>query len=244
MIRKLAKIPIIKKVVKGTFLYDIGNKILDRVSPNGLPKYKIKRLIGKNPTILEIGTNDGMDSVTFFQIVPNVKMYCFEPHPIAAERFRRRISELKKRKKVNCRFFEVAISDKDGTAKFNACIDDNYSAQSSLKSPKNILKDDKSPSAYGKKITVKTQKLDTWYEKNNPGVIDFIWADVEGAERELIHGGKKTLNKKTKYLYTEFSDNEEFENQPKLKEILSMLPQFELIGIYGNNALLRNKKIN
>ena len=239
MIRKILQIGFIKKLIKGTFLYALGDKIMDRVSPNGLAKYKIRKIISKrNPVILEIGTNDGIDTIAFLHIIPDAKMYCFEPHPVAAEKFRKRISELNK----SVQSFEVAISDKNGKTEFNACIDDNYSAQSSLKSPKNIL--DKSPSKYGKKISVKTQTLDSWYKENNPGIIDFIWADVEGAERELIKGGIKTLNEKTRFFYTEFSDNEEFENQPTLKEILAMLPKFELKGVYGNNALLKNNDRN
>lgn len=226
MIEKFAKIPLLKKVVKGTFLYDIVNKISDRISPNGLSKYKIKKLINrKAPVVLEIGTNDGADSVAFFQIIPDVRMYCFEPHPGAAERFRRRIAELKKRKKLSCSFFEVAISDKDGNAGLITLPDDYCFAASSLKN------------SIGKKTDVRTMRLDSWYNKNKPGVIDFIWADVEGCETELITGGKNTLNDKTRYFYTEFSGNQ------KLKEIGLMLPKFELVGVFDNNALFKNKEV-
>ena len=39
--------------------------------------------------------------------------------------------------------------------------------------------------------------LDSWVKANKINKIDFIWADVQGAERELILGGLKTLNEKT-----------------------------------------------
>ena len=78
-------------------------------------------------------------------------------------------------------------------------------------------------------MEIKTKKLDTWVKENEIPLIDFIWADVQGAERELIEGGKETLNKKTRYFYTEFSNEELYEDQPTLDEICRLLPNFKII---------------
>ena len=53
------------------------------------------------------------------------------------------------------------------------------------------------------KIHVKTLKLDTFCFQNNITKIDFLWTDVEGAEKKLIDGAKNIL-KFTKYIMLEF----------------------------------------
>lgn len=245
IIAKISKIPGIKKVIKKTFIYDITNRLIERIAPNGISKYEIKKLLKKeNPIILEIGAHDGADTIGFLQIINKVKLYCFEPNPDTALIFKKRIEELKKRKKnINCSLFEVAISDKNGQSEFYITAEKKYSAQSTLKKPKNILKQSQNIWKNGKTIIVKTEKLDDWVKKQNIQQIDFIWADTEGAEKALIKGGLKTLNEKTKFFYTEFNNNEAFEDQPKLSEILKLLPNFKLLKIYGNNALLKNIRI-
>ena len=62
----------------------------------------------------------------------------------------------------------------------------------------------------------------------NLGRIDFIWADVQGAERKMIQGGLQTLSR-TEWLYTEYSDVELYEGQPSLSEILVMLPDWRVV---------------
>ena len=48
----------------------------------------IKYLINKdNPTILEIGANCGQTTIEFLNILPNAKIYCFEPDPHAISKF-------------------------------------------------------------------------------------------------------------------------------------------------------------
>ncbi len=42
--------------------------------------------------------------------------------------------------------------------------------------------------------------------------IDFIYCDIQGAEKQMIAGANESL-KKTRYLYTEYSNSEDYENQ-------------------------------
>ena len=100
-------------------------------------------------------------------------------------------------------------------------------------------------------IEVPSIKLDTWFESQSDiNFIDFIWADVNGGEKELILGGLNTLKNHVGYLYTEYSNNELMEGQPTLNEILDMLDgTFTCLeknsngikGMYGT-ALLKNIK--
>ena len=75
-------------------------------------------------------------------------------------------------------------------------------------------------------------------------MIDFIWADTQGAEGAIIRGATETL-KFTKYLYTEFSDYEMYEGQINLDGILKLLPTWKVLKIYetqfrDDNVLLEN----
>jgi len=70
--------------------------------------------------------------------------------------------------------------------------------------------------------------------------IDFIWADVQGAEVDLIRGAETTLAR-TRFFYTEHSNQELYEGQINLRAMLKLLPNFKLARKYPNDALLKNK---
>ncbi|WP_448379798.1 FkbM family methyltransferase [Gloeomargarita sp.] len=91
-------------------------------------------------------------------------------------------------------------------------------------------------------IQVPTQKLDTWWQTAGFPQIDFIWADVQGAEVDLIQGGKKALAH-TRYLYTEYANVELYEGQIPLREILRLLPDFQLVYRFSGDVLLKNKRL-
>ena len=89
---------------------------------------------------------------------------------------------------------------------------------------------------------VAVRRLDGWAAENGVARVDFVWADVQGAENRLIEGGRETLSR-TRYLYTEYADRELYEGQWTLDRILAELPGFELAARYPNDALLRNRTI-
>ncbi len=88
-------------------------------------------------------------------------------------------------------------------------------------------------------IKVEVRTLDTWSAKHEPGPIDFIWADIQGAEGDLVAGGRETLAR-TKYVYTECFDDELYEGAPTRVALLDMLPGFEVVKLYESDILLRN----
>lgn len=88
-------------------------------------------------------------------------------------------------------------------------------------------------------IKVEVRTLDTWSAKHEPGPIDFIWADIQGAEGDLVAGGRDTLAR-TKYVYTECFDHEFYEGAPTRVALLDMLPGFEVVKLYESDILLRN----
>ena len=90
----------------------------------------------------------------------------------------------------------------------------NNTASSSLYKPKEHMV--KWPWVhFDDKITVKTCSLDKFcfdYKINN---IDFIWIDSQGAEYDIILGSQHIL-KKTRFLYTEYSNKELYKDQKTL----------------------------
>lgn len=206
-------------------------------------KKQIKDLIGKNnPTILEIGCNDGTDSIEFLREFSDIKLYCFEPDVRAIRKFKSRIQDNR------CKLFEMALGNIDGDIDFYACsgtpsgLHTEWDKSGSIKKPKNHLIED--PWCKFEKITrTKCNKLDTWISNYNIEIIDFIWADVQGAEEDLVTGGIKTLNEKTRFFYTEYSDKELYENQIKFDSLTKLLDNFYVVERFSYDVLLKNKNM-
>ncbi|MFG3594247.1 FkbM family methyltransferase [Bradyrhizobium sp. RDI18] len=95
-------------------------------------------------------------------------------------------------------------------------------------------------------ISVETRQLDDWCSEANLKHIDFIWMDVQGAESDVIAGGRHTLSN-TRFVYTEYSDQELHEGQQSLQAILDLLPLFEVVTQYPHgvegDVLLRNTSL-
>jgi 2-O-methyltransferase len=200
----------------------------------------IAALIKKpNPTILEIGCNDGSDTLAFLRVMPQAKIYCFEPDPGAIGRFKKNLGA----QLAKVRLFEIAVSDRTGQIDFHssgADLPDGWDRSGSIRRPKNHLK--RYPWVkFEKTITVGTCRLDDWCAENGIKQVDFIWMDAQGAEANVIAGARKILQE-TKFLYTEYSNDELYEGQLSLKNLLARLPSFKVVARYRNDVLLRNRK--
>ena len=74
----------------------------------------LQRCIAKpDPTILDIGCNDGAEVNWFLQWFQNPRIFCFEPDPRAVRRFRAKFAD-----RPNVVLFEMALSDRDGDIAF------------------------------------------------------------------------------------------------------------------------------
>ena len=203
-----------------------------------------KLLQKNNPVILEIGACTGEDSVAFLREFSDIQLHCFEPDPRSGKIHQNTVKD------ARCQLHQIAISDVDGEAEFHLSTGSNeeigdpseWLQSSSLKTPKNHLQ--VYPWCKFKENTVKvpTRSLDSWFAEQDIDQIDLIWADVQGAEENLIKGAPKTLSH-TKYFYTEFEDGEFYEGQLTLQQIKALLPKFKVIGLFYNNVLFKNTEI-
>jgi 2-O-methyltransferase len=204
---------------------------------------EILGLLGKSdPIILEIGCNDGSDTLAFLSLVPKAKIYCFEPDPRAIARFKKNLGGNFDRVTLT----EVAISNQNGEIDFHASSGGNnpegWDLSGSIRPPKNHLREHPWVK-FDKIITVKTCRLDDWCAEAGINDVDFIWMDVQGAEGDVIKGATRTLER-TRFLYTEYSDHELYVGQPSLEMLLAALPSFKMIARYKSDAcddvLLKN----
>jgi len=211
-----------------------------QVNSRSLTAADICQLVGESPVMLEVGCNDGTDTLRFVKAMPGIRLFCFEPDPRPAAVWRQRVSC-----KRAC-LIEKAVSDVDGEAVLyqsggrpDPSGVGEWNKSSSIVEPTGHYK--MSPwCTFTPGGSVPTIRLDTWLAQHNFPDIDFIWADTQGSEGKLIAGGLETL-KRTRYLYTEFYNTPMYAGQPSLPDICKMLRGWEPMALYGtDNCLLRN----
>jgi FkbM family methyltransferase len=207
----------------------------------GLKHRKLRSLVQRDdPLILEIGSNDGTDAVRFLDALPGARVICFEPDPRAIARWKTKVTH------PRAELHEIAIGAADGTLTFhqsggdkNPSMAEGWDYSGSLRPPKKHLT--KHPDVtFDQTIDVPVRSLDSWAAEAGIEAIDFIWADVQGGEKDLILGGGRTLAN-TRYIYTEYYDVEMYAGQWTFAEIAAALPGHKLIKKWDGDALFALK---
>lgn len=206
----------------------------------------LRTLLGKpDPVILEIGCNDGEHTRMFMQCFAEARIYAFEPDARARARFESNIQD------GRVQLFATAVGANDGITTFypsnglppnksGADMPGGWDLSGSIRAPKEHL--DMHPwCRFDAGIDVALTRLDSWRHQHSVGAVDFIWADVQGAESDLIKGGGETLAN-TRYFYTEYSNRELYEGQLGLRDLLALLPDFDVVRRYPHDVLLRNRR--
>jgi FkbM family methyltransferase len=208
---------------------------------------RVVSLIGHDaPVILDIGANNGWHSSLFLKNFPQATLHAFEPDPRAARNFRQRIDDHR------ATLHEIALGKEDSEADFYMSdgeppsdwgeYPEGFHATGSIRKPKNACLD--WPwLRFHRSIRIKVMKLDSWNRLQNLERIDFIWADVQGAEGDLVDGGLETLSK-TCLFYTEYSNREWYEGQVTLAQLAAKPPLFEIVAQSGRDVLFRNTKVS
>jgi 2-O-methyltransferase len=221
---------------------DLGLSVfLNKRRYGNLSPADLRALIGKkDPVILDIGANDGVDSRWLARVFPEGQVYSFEPDPRAIARFKAKIDQ------TQISLQEMALGAENGTMTFyqssgwptgakppSEGAEWDYSG--SLRPPKEAsiihpwLK-------FDHEIKVPVSRLDAWASEKNIQIVDFIWADVQGAEGDLIMGGGAFIHT-VKAIYIEFSNQEEYAGQWNLEKIKESLPKHKLMKVFAHDAL-------
>ena len=175
-----------------------------------------------DPFIVEIGANDGETTQSFIKQMPYARIVAFEPDP-------RPLSRFMCKDDLRVKLHPIAISDRYGMATFYQ----SGGVVGHLERDHQVT--------FPTQIQVETRLLDDFLW-SFPEVISLIWCDCQGAEARVILGGQYTL-RRTQWLYMEYYDTEQYLRQPDLKALLSFLPDWDLIALCGDNALLRNRTV-
>ena len=211
-------------------------------NPERLKISDIKTLLSRDdPLILEIGAAGGSDSARFLEQFSKIRLFCFEPDPRSIARFEKRIQD------PRCHFFPIAIGDRSGFTSFYLSVGTSPKGQVDWSHGSSIMKPTGHLSFYPwckfkNNCVVPIMRLDDWSEANlDPlDVVDFIWADLQGAEIEMIRGGMKTLER-THFLYMEFSEVMMFDGQIAFHDLMKALPNWTVIGFYEMNPMYKMK---
>jgi 2-O-methyltransferase len=209
-----------------------------------LTKSEIHELVScDDPLVLEIGCNDGSDTLEFLAEFPAVRIHCFECDPRPIRAFRSRISD------PRCQLHEVALSDRTGIATLHmsggtleGVPEEDWDQSSSLLEPTGH-RSVHPWITFERSCEVETVRLDDWAEQTIPGgVVDFTWMDVQGAEHLVIAGGASTFAR-TRFCYFEYSGSELYRGQQSLRPLLQALRTYRLLATYKDNALAINTEL-
>lgn len=167
---------VIKKILKALPIAFTKNQRYDR-----LTKQVIKHVCRPDSNCVDVGCHKGEILDLLLQAAPNGQHYGFEPIP---DLFRN--LQAKYLGRNNCHFFDLALSNRQGTSSFNYVVS-NPSYSGLLK-----RRYDR-PNEEDTLITVRTERLDDILP--NDAQIHFMKIDVEGGELVVMEGAINTLTR-------------------------------------------------
>lgn len=212
----------------------------------GISVDEIKSLIGEKEEIVifEVGCADGRDTRQFLnEFGDNLKIYTFDPEPINVKAMTELgvencVGNLNDDIVYDSRhiFHPYAMSDVDGKITFHRSRDTGYDDKGhsrgrysgsihkpidQLKGWPHIVFDDS--------VEVETRTLDSFCKEYDIKHINFLWMDTQGAEGRIFNGGEETL-KNIDYVYTEYYNQNMYENQVYFEQLQELLSEFTLIA--------------
>jgi 2-O-methyltransferase len=176
----------------------------------------VRRSLKKNHTVIvEIGAHYGEDTQDLLDCCNPRVIHCFEPDPRNIAIIKDYISDRR------VMLHEYAISDNDGEADFYQGYKDTFSDKMFDKyswiprdryvkeklngSGASSLKRGHSLVQNAEPIRVKTIRFESWANANKIDFVDFMWIDVQGAEKEVVCG-LGYMVKYINYIWVEFGE--------------------------------------
>lgn len=203
------------------------------------------KFAGKEPLFFEVGANDGQDTQRLNLSCKN--LHVFEPDV-------RAFAKLTKRKFLGGVFLNnIALGSCVGSAQFHVSsgcrpykydysVDGEWDKSGSLRAPKIHLK--AHPwCKFDSTINVLVDTVDNYCQVKGIKIIDFLWADVQGAEEDLIRGGASMLGSGAiKYFYTEYSDAQLYDGQLTFNELCALLKGYKVVHRFPGDVLFEWEK--
>ena len=216
--------------------------LFSRFPKHPIYKEHLGRLFDTFPdgaTIFELGVNEMSDTFRLLDMLKSPTYYGFEPDPDHYKKAQQTANKYDL--KINMINAAIASVSGKNTLYQSKLADGSNPGCSSIRRPKNVLMDFPHVLFPGEQ-EVNSFSLDDFTDTHNINHIHFIWADIQGAEIDMIRGGQKTLLK-TDYLLTEYSNNELYDGQAKLQRLIGELPgQWEVVTDYLADVFVKRIK--
>jgi len=185
----------------------------------------------KEPIIFDVGAHNGESIKRYRNIFKNAKFHSFEPQ-------KKNFFKLKKYENNKIKINNFALGAQNKILKFNINDDDSTSS---------FLKPFHSEKLINKKLklnkieNIKIETLDRYVEKHRINTIDILKIDVQGFERDVLLGAKKTLKNIVKIVELEIIFIDYYQKKSSFYELENILyPMgFELFTV--SSPVLKDK---
>lgn len=192
-------------------------------------EYDLKYLLKDGSAVIfDIGAHHGETALRFGALFKEAKILSFEPF---LDSFK--ILEEKSRVLNNIELFNFGFLDTTGEKEFylNSGSPTNSTKKLSIKASDtwNQRFDEL------QKVTLRFRDLDSFVQEKGISKIDLLKIDVQGAEYEVLNGGKKLFRKGLiNLVYLEIIMGETYLNQTKLSSYFKFFEDynFKLYGVY------------
>jgi len=177
-------------------------------------------------TVIDVGAHTGESALQFHELLPNAKIYSFEPLPDCFMRLNANMKNV-----PNFKSFNLALGDKEGRLQIHRS---EFSPSSSpLKMAK--LHKEAFPFSSGEiSETVDVNTLDNIAQELDLENNILLKIDVQGYENRVITGSRSILGR-VKVIIMETSFHELYEGQPLFSDINELLQEqgFVYSGSWG-----------
>jgi 2-O-methyltransferase len=186
-------------------------------------------MLGKTPWILDVGSNDGGDSLRWLVQFREARVISFEPDKRAYQRLLARHASCEPSVRMRWYCLNCAVSDYDGeTVLYESNgVNPNYQwyesgwdLSSSIQKPKHHLEDEwiEFKSSYN----VCVRSLQNLKTINGLTKINLLWIDAQGADK-LVLAGARSLWPRIDYIVCEVAERELYEGMATSGEMTELL---------------------
>lgn len=191
-----------------------------------LTKEHLRFYLPANPVMLDCGAHDGQDSVEMVKAFGG-HLHAIEAVPAVYERLIKNTLAF-----PNISTYNIALGNSNKEISFFVS-NGNHGASSSMLAPKDHLTDHPDIT-FEEKIQATCYTLDNWAGINNVTHIDFMWLDMQGAEKLMLEASEKII-KTVKVIHCEVSLKETYDavlTYPGFKKFMLSIgfrPEIEVI---------------
>lgn len=189
-----------------------------------------------NPVIFELGMCDGYHTGMLLSWCKGTpRFYGFEPDP------RNVIKIVGSGLPKRMHFFPDAVGHVTGKIPFHlsTCEPNGCVGQSSISDFTPVLTASWPWLKHMSDIEVQCWRLDDFCAAQAVDHIDFLWMDVQGAER-LVFDGAPNMLQKTRLVWTEYDSGSLYKDSSSINDILARFPGWTVLADVGGDVLLKN----